>query len=293
MQALLDYMAGLEVMQGEGLGEPFPLFPWERRFIKGAFSTRGHAALTMGRGNGKTTVEPSGPLHVRRAETVIVASSFEQARIDFEHCKALLEAAGHDLENKKKWRVWDTTQQARIEHKATGAKIKCIGSDPKRAHGLAPSLVLADEPAQWPRSTRDAMRVALRTAMGKIPGAKFIALGTQPADPFHWFRIMLGGVGASYVQAHAARKEAPQFHRRTWHKANPSLRSMPALLAEIEAEAQDAPRDPSLLASFEALRLNLGTPDTEQSTLLDAGTWEAIEVPEPRRRTSLSAQPCS
>ena len=91
---------------------------------------------------------------------------------------------------------------------------------------------------------------------------------------------MLGSVGASYCQVHAAGKDDPKFHKRTWYKANPSLRYMPALLAEIEAEAQDAKRDPSLLASFEALRLNLGTHDTEQNTLLDAGTWEGIERPD-------------
>ena len=34
----------------------------------------------------------------------------------------------------------------------TGARVRCIGSDPRRAHGLAPVLVLADEPAQWPES---------------------------------------------------------------------------------------------------------------------------------------------
>ena len=289
MRALLEYLAGLTVTQGAGLGEPFPLFPWEKRFIRGAFGTSGHAALTVGRGNGKTTllagvgaatVEPDGPLHIRRGEAVIVASSFEQARLDFEHVRAFLEAKGYDLDDKKKWRCWDTAQQARIEYKPTGAKVKCIGSDPKRAHGLAPSLVLADEPAQWPRSTRDAMRAALRTAMGKQPGSKFIALGTQPADPFHWFKIMLGGVGAAYVQEHAADKADPKFHKRTWYKANPSLRYMPDLLAEIEEEARAAKRDPSMLASFEALRLNLGTPDTEQSTLLEAGTWEEIERPD-------------
>ena len=67
MQSLLDYMGRLEVTQGEGLGESFPLFPWEKRFVRGAFATRGHADLSVGRGNGKTplisgigtaTVEP-------------------------------------------------------------------------------------------------------------------------------------------------------------------------------------------------------------------------------------------
>lgn len=49
MRGLLDYLARLTVTQGEGLGEPFPLFPWEKRLIRGAFATPGHAALTMGR----------------------------------------------------------------------------------------------------------------------------------------------------------------------------------------------------------------------------------------------------
>ena len=75
MQALIDYLETLEVTQGEGVGKPFPLFPWERKFIKGAFSGRGQASLTVARGNGKTTllsgvaaasVDPSGPLTVRR-----------------------------------------------------------------------------------------------------------------------------------------------------------------------------------------------------------------------------------
>ena len=38
------------------------------------------------------------------------------------------------------------------------------------------------------------------------------------------------------------------------------------------------------MAEFRALRLNMGTPDTLQSTLLDAGTWERIEAPETERR---------
>ena len=55
------------------------------------------------------------------------------------------------------------------------------------------------------------------------------------------------------------------------------MRFMPDLEAAIRAEAQQAKRDPSLLASFEALRLNLGTPDTEAAVLLDPALWVSIE----------------
>ena len=69
----------------------------------------------------------------------------------------------------------------------------------------------------------------------------------------------------------------PPFWKRTWQKANPSLRYLPDLEAAIRAEAIQAKRDPSLLAAFEALRLNLGTDDTEVAVLLDAKLWTEIE----------------
>ena len=52
---------------------------------------------------------------------------------------------------------------------------------------------------------------------------------------------------------------------------------MPDLEAALRKEAGQAKLDPSLLASFEALRLNLGTLDTEVATLLSAGLWASIE----------------
>ena len=81
----------------------------------------------------------------------------------------------------------------------------------------------------------------------------------------------------SYAQCHAAGPDDSPFQKRTWSKANPSLDHFPDLEAAIRREAKEAKRDPSALASFRALRLNAGTDDTEIATLLDAGTWEAIE----------------
>ena len=238
------------------------------------------AALSVARGNGKTALLSGiaaatldGPLAVPRGETVIVASSFEQARIAFEHVIAFM---GDKLADKGRWKVWDTAQQARIEDRKTGARVRCIGSDPRRAHGLAPVLVLADEPAQWPETTGERMVAALRTAAGKQPHSRFVALGTRPADAEHWFAKMLTG-GADYAQSHAAGSDDPKYHKGTWAKANPSLAHMPDLLEAIRAEAKAARRDPSLMAAFEALRLNLGTADTEVSTLLDAGLWRGLE----------------
>ena len=286
MKALLTHLSGLTVSQGRLTGQAFRVLPWQARFVRGAFRDGCQsAALSVARGNGKTALLSGiacatldGPLAVPRGETVIVASSFEQARIAFEHVLAFM---GDKLKDKARWKVWDTAQQARVEHRGTGARVRCVGSDPRRAHGLAPVLVLADEPAQWPGNTGERMVAALRTAAGKQPHSRFVALGTRPANEDHWFAKMLEG-GCDFAQIHAASDEVPPFRKRTWLKANPSLRYLPDLEHAIRTEAGEARADPSMLAAFRALRLNLGTDDVMQSTLLDAATWRRITGDAPR-----------
>ena len=280
-KALIEYLSSLTVSQGRLAGQPFRVLPWQARFVRGAFRPGIQStAISVARGNGKTALLSGiaaatldGPLAVPRGETVIVASSFEQARIAFEHVIAFM---GDRLRDKRTWKIWDTAQQARIEHRVTGVRVRCIGSDPRRAHGLAPVLVLADEPAQWPETTGERMVAALRTAAGKQPHSRFVALGARPADAEHWFSKLLAG-RADYAQCHAAREDDPKFHKCTWTRANPSLAAMPDLLEAIRTEATQARRDPSLLAGFEALRSNLGTADTEVSVLLDAALWASME----------------
>lgn len=280
--ALVRHLAGLTVTQGQGVGDPFTVLPWQRRFCLGAFKVAGDAALSVARANGKTTLCAGiadavlrGPLRQPRAECVVVASSFDQARLTFDHVLAF---GGEEYLDRRTWRVQDTANRASIEHRATGAKVRCIGSDPKRMMGLAPLLVLADEPSSYDHTKRDAAIAALRTSMGKIPGSRLIAFGTRPSDDSHWFSKMLRGTGADYFQDHSARKADPPFQWRTWKRANPSLAFMPYLEAKIRQAAKDAKSDPAMMAEFVALRLNGGGDGTLRSLLLDAGTWERIEV---------------
>ena len=283
---LADYIGSLELSGGDRDGEPFEVLGWERRFVSGAFRVPGDSALSVGRGNGKSAlcagiaaavVDPSGPLHGRRREAIVSAASFQQGRVIFEDVLGFL-AARHDIYDRSEWRKQDTATLAQIEHRASGARVRCIGSDPGNAHGLRPALVLCDEPAQWLPSSRDRMLAALRTGLGKVPGSRLIALGTRPADEGHWFSRMLAG-GADYGQCHAARPNDPPFQRRSWRRANPSLDHLPSLLAKIVAESAEARRDPDSLASFRALRLNQGTADVSRAVLIDAGTWSGLDPP--------------
>ena len=281
---LIVYLGTLTLAGGDHDGQAFTVLPWERRFVRGAFGVKGPAAISVGRGNGKSALvagiatavaDPDGPLHGNRREAVCVASSFDQSRVIFEDVLAFLRTH-HDLGNRRLWRVQDSANRATVEHRQSGARVRCIGSDPAKAHGLRPALALLDEPAQHDAAKTDRMLAAIKTGMGKVPDSKLIALGTQPADEAHWFHKMLHG-GAAYAQLHAARPGDPPFQVRTWRRANPSLDHLLSLLAELRDEAAAARADPSMLAAWRALRLNLGTSDTMQATLLDAGTWDRIE----------------
>ena len=283
--ALIRYLGGLTATQGDGAGDPFRVLHWQRRFIRGAFAQGVEtAALSIGRGNGKTALVAAiaaatvnGPISQPRAESLLVASSFSQARIAFDHVLAFLQpaiqAAPWDFQ------VQDNAQRASIRYRPTGATLKVLGSDPKRAHGLAPVLVLADEPAQWPPSTSGRMLAALVTSLGKIEGGRLIALGTAPDDTAHWFSRWAHG-GADYAQLHAAPADAPPYRRRTWKLANPSIDYFPTLEETIRRAAQRARADDAELTAFRALRLNSGTPDTGRSLLLAPDAWKACETPD-------------
>ena len=275
------YIEGLEVGQGRHAGERFKLLGWQRRFLAGAFGQPGDAALSMGRGNGKTTfaaaiccaaVDDSGPLVEPMAETLLVASSFDQGLIAFRH---MLHFLAPTLERHgRRFRIQDSANRATITDRQGGAMVRVLGSDPRRLHGAAPKLLLLDEVAQWPTERVGPMLAALRTSRGKIPGSRALWLGTRPAAEEHPFQRALDGHGVGFRLCYAAPKDAALFQRRTWKRANPGLDHLPDLEAVIRDEAADARRDPEALQSFRALRLNQGVSDVSVRVLLDADTWK-------------------
>ena len=202
-EAVESYLSRLVVPQGRFAGEPFPVLPWQSRFVAGAFKDGVlDAALSLGRGNGKTTlcagllaatVDLDGPLNSKNAESLLVASSFGQATIAFRHVLRMLEPTLERYPNLL--RVRDSQNMATIQNRDIGALLRCAGSDPRRLHGAAPILILGDELAQWPPNQIDRMLAALDTSRGKIPGCRMLWIGTRPASEDHPFEKMLAGGG--------------------------------------------------------------------------------------------------
>ena len=190
---LADYLAGLTITQGHGVGLPMFIMPWEAKFVAGTFKPDVlTAAITVARNNGKTgfcgalgAAAVTGPLAQPRAEVALVAASFKQARILFGHSKAYLRPEWE--RHPRDWRISDTTNMARMEHRPSGVTLVAHAANSETLHGLAPSLALLDEPDKWETNDADKMVAAITTGMGKLSGAKVIALGTYPSSDAHWF----------------------------------------------------------------------------------------------------------
>ena len=284
LPALVSSLESAPVGDGDLLGEPFRALPYQRRFLRGAFRPGVlRAGLSLARGGGKTglasalaldSIRPGGALHVPGGETVVLAASFQQARLTFEGVVRSLELLGEAGE----FRVRDQQNLADIQHRGTGARLRVAGSDNRRAHGWRFNLALCDEPSQWgPRG--ELLAAAVRTALGKRAGARALFLGTRPRSDSHFFaRLLAEGDRSVYAQVHAARPGDPPYRVATWRRANPGLDYGLPDVEVLRAEARLARRDPAEAATFAALRLNLGTSEVEEAFLLAPEVWRAIET---------------
>ena len=282
-----DLIAALEscpIGDGDLIGQPFRCLPYQRRFLRGAFRPGVlRAGLSLARGGGKTglasalalaSIRPGGALHRDGGETIVIASSFQQARLTFEAALRSLELLGEA----GAYRIRDQQNLADIQHKETKVRLRVAGADNRRAHGWRVNLVIGDEPSQWgPRG--ELLAAAIRTTLGKRKGARVIFIGTRPASDSHFFARLLAEDDPSvYSQTHAASADDPPFSVATWRKANPALGYGLPDIETLRAEARLAKRDPAELATWRSLRLNQGTSEVESRMLIDALTWREVET---------------
>lgn len=142
--------------EGGASGGAFPLDHWQRKFLRAAlFGAARRSALSVPRGCGKTTlmaavgaafVSERGPLAGGGGkEVVVVAASHGQGGILFRQVRRFLEFETGRCD--REYRISDSVNGRSITCLANGNVLRVIGSESRRAHGLMPNLILADEPA--------------------------------------------------------------------------------------------------------------------------------------------------
>ena len=282
---LTEWVATLTVTQGEHVGQPLTVQPWQEDYLRRVEALAGgELGLSVASGAGKSTLAATiaaaavaGPLARPRADVLCAAGSFGQARIVFGHVRAFLRPM---IERQPdRWRVLDSEHSAGIEDRENGASLRCREASARTLQGSAAALIVADEPAAWQRTQAEAIYSALRSRLGKIPDGRLIAIGTRPEDPEHWFTALCERSGIVY----AAAQGADPFLPETWAAANPSLPHLPALRRVYEREAEESRHDPALLRMFRGFRLNQPVRLDAPDLLLDPDVWRGIEGTAPAR----------
>ena len=159
---------------------------WQRRWVDRTFAPGVRvSALSLSRANGKTALcgwlcaealRPGSELFDASAEVVIVSASMEQTRTLFGFVQDAIAARGA-LDD---YRFVDSNQRLGVRHKSSGARLRAISSDPKRAMGLSRfKTIIGDEPAAWPDRQGELMYHALRQAVGKREGQRLVLVGTR------------------------------------------------------------------------------------------------------------------
>ena len=211
------------------------LRPFQRKFIANAVREDvDTAACSLPRANGKSALagflvsrilDPDDELFRPGTESVLGAASIEQARIVFRFARAALEPRGG-------YRFLDSFTRCGITHKATGTRLRIIGSNGKTAMGLVncPWAIL-DEPGAWEVNGGTLLHDAIETAKGK-PGSplKAIYIGTLAPALSGWWHdlIAAGSHDSTYVQA----LQGDPTKWDNWHeirRVNPPGRNIPGV----------------------------------------------------------------
>lgn len=155
-----------------------------------------------------------------------------------------------------------------IEYPKKGSVYRALSADAMRAHGLAPSLVVADELHAWPSSptnTRgDELYEALTTGSADRPESLFVGITTAGGvtDTLlgrlyeHGKRVSQGEIddpSFGFFWWEAAQEDDPT-DPAVWRRANPNLAE--GLLDEGDFESSIAAAGSSGFAGFQRYRLN-------------------------------------
>lgn len=272
---VFDFSAALlRVSRGFRAGEPLLFTDWQRWLIERLFELNPEtkrlryrrAIIGLPRKNGKSLLGTAIALHhliygPQGAQVYSAASDRAQARIVFG------EARQQVIDNPHLARIIKVYRDA-LEYPNKGSVYRALSADAQRAHGLAPSLVVADELHAWSSSasnTRgDELWEALTQGSADRPESLVVGITTAGGHTDtllgrlyeHGKRVSQGEIDDSQFGFWwwEAPQEADPTAKETWYRANPNLAE--GLMDAGDFEASISAAGSSGFAGFQRYRLN-------------------------------------
>lgn len=252
------------VPEGDLIGQPIKLLPFQKRFIKEIYDnpngTR-RAFLSIARKNGKTALisclvlaHIAGPEAKLNTRIVSGAMSKEQAAEVYNYCSKSV------LLSPELSRVIHVVHSGkRIIGLAKNVEYQAVSAEGRTAHGKSPALAILDEVGQI-RGPQSDFVDAIVTAQGAYEDAMLFAISTQAPNDNDLFSIWLDDARDSkdkriVSHVYSAEKDCEILDEAGHKAANPALgvfRSKKDLLEQAERAA----RMPSFEPTFRNLVLN-------------------------------------
>ena len=250
--------------EGEHIGKPIKLEPFQRRFILEIYDNpygTNSAYLSIARKNGKTALIAAillahlvGPEAVQNSQIVSGAQSKEQAAVIFELARKMI-----DMSPILSRLVRVQPSGKRLIGLARNVLYRALAAEGKTAHGLSPILAILDEVGQVEGPT-DKFVTAITSAQGAYKNPLLIAISTQAptdADMFStWIDAQTNAPDPRVVcHVYAAPEDCALDDRKAWAAANPALGVFRSL-EDVEKQCKAAMALPAQENDFRNLILN-------------------------------------
>lgn len=284
----IRFLERLEIPEGPRAGRPVKLAKFQKDFVRGALAKDvSVAALSIGRGNGKTALSAGlalgsllGEWDIQpKREILIAARTRDQGRIAWNFVAGFARSLPDEVQKQLTFR---RSPRLEIEYDGDGGGhlLRVIAADGKSALGTAPTLVLMDERGHWQADAGDALEHALLSGLGKRGGRALIISTSAPDDahPFSkWLDEPQPGV---YRQEHRPAPGLPVDDKESLLLANPGAAAgIGASLEWLQAQARRAiARGGSTLTSFRLYNRNERVSGETRDLLLTVDEWLACET---------------
>lgn len=286
---------------GEYVGKPFHLMPWQTFIVCSLFGWRHRETgyrryreglISVGRGNGKTPFGAAIMLVLlgfdepfeARAEIYTAAVKRDQAGLSFEAAKRFVERSG--MERAGYMEVYKRA----ITMDRVGSKLEPLSSDAKSSDGLNIHGLLKDELHAWTRYQRDYLE-KLQTAMGKRRQPLDLTITTAGDEHSElWLeyyelcrQVVERGNGfeidSLFVAMFEIDDDDDELDESVWPKANPMLEYGIVKIDYLRDEAKKARERPDKRSQFRRYHANKKTVSSAKS--ITSKLWACGHQPIP------------
>jgi phage terminase large subunit-like protein len=293
-------------------GEPLELEDWQAQLMAEALAVAqdgapcwGSVAIVLPRKNGKTSLLAAYALYVLlefdgSPEVLLAAASDKQAGRLFDAVCAYVRQSA-ELSALVHLREW-AGEIARVDG---GGRILRMASSPERLHGYNPSLVIADEVAQWTTPTLRRAWAALTTGGGARGLAQTFTISTAGESHERGSgilgRLIDRNEAAGQVQTNGALRISRNLDARTlvynWsaEHVSPEAPELPESIRAANPASwitdeylRRQAENPELLTS-EFLQLHGNVWSTAEDAWLSLDQWRSLAVPRSLRPGELVA----